>query len=234
MDFRKLSCNMLRFFLPSGASIKYDKSGRLKPGFLPYYAVAPGASREFIPHHSPFGMDYESGHRGHSGGRWADDRDWGSRGYDPSARYYDRMDYSAHGRPPPMDFRGTNPGEFPYDMRMDRGYDVRGSRGGYDARGTAAYDRGAPVYDARSYDRAGYDGKWQQYEDPRADGRYEVGYQVVRICPQVENDVGGVHNIHGWICKLLLLGMLATVTITEGMEQPVPITKSVRGLITVK
>lgn len=161
---------------PPGASIKYDKSGRLKPGFLPYYAVAPGASREFIPPHSPFGMDYGSGPRSHSGGRWADERDWGARGgYDPSARYYDRMEYSAHGRPPPMDFRGANPGEFPYDMRMERGYDMRGGRGGYDARGAPAYDRGAPVYDARGYDRAGYDSKWQQYEDPRGDGRY-VGY----------------------------------------------------------
>ncbi|PFH33413.1 hypothetical protein BESB_076300 [Besnoitia besnoiti] len=34
---------------PPGASVKYDKSGRLRPGFLPYYAVAPGASREFVP-----------------------------------------------------------------------------------------------------------------------------------------------------------------------------------------
>lgn len=151
-----------------GASIKYDKSGRLKPGFLPYYAVAPGASREFIPP-SPFGMDYGSGARSHSGGRW-EERDWGARGgYDPS-RYYDRMDYSAHARQP-MDFRSANPGEFSYDMRMDRGYDMRASRGGYEARGAPPYDRGAPVYDARGYDRTGYDAKWQQYEDPRGDGR---------------------------------------------------------------
>ncbi|KYK63133.1 DEAD/DEAH box helicase domain-containing protein [Toxoplasma gondii TgCatPRC2] len=32
---------------PPGASVKYDKLGRLRPGFLPYYAVAPGSSREF-------------------------------------------------------------------------------------------------------------------------------------------------------------------------------------------
>lgn len=157
---------------PPGASIKYDKSGRLKPGFLPYYAVAPGASREFIPP-SPFGMEYGSGTRSHSGGRW-EERDWAARGgYDPS-RYYDRMDYSAHARPP-VDFRTANPGEFSYDMRMDRGYDVRATRGGYEARGAPPYDRGAPVYDARGYDRTGYDAKWQQYEDPRGDGRY-VGY----------------------------------------------------------
>ncbi|KAL8274050.1 hypothetical protein Esti_002049 [Eimeria stiedai] len=156
-------------------NIKYDKSGRLKPGFLPYYAVAPGASRELLPHHSPFGMDYDPSARGQSGGRWADEREWGARGYDASARYYDRMDYSAHGRPPHVDFRGANPGEFPYDMRMDRGYEMRGGRGGYDARGGPPYDRGAAVYDARSYDRGAYDNKWQQYDDPRGDARY-VGY----------------------------------------------------------
>lgn len=160
---------------PPGASIKYDKSGRLKPGFLPYYAVAPGASRDFMSPHSPFGMDYGTGARSHSGSRWAEERDWSGRGgYDPSARYYDRMDYSAHGRAAAADFRGQNPNEFAYDMRMERGYDMRGGRGGYDARGAAAYDRAAAVYDARGYDRTGYE-KWQQYEDPRTDGRY-VGY----------------------------------------------------------
>ncbi|KAL8431685.1 hypothetical protein ACSSS7_005134 [Eimeria intestinalis] len=120
-------------------------------------------------------MDYDPSARGQSGGRWPDERDWGTRGYDPSARYYDRMDYSAHGRPPPVDFRGTNPGEFPYDMRMDRGYEVRGGRGGYDTRAGPPYDRGAAVYDARGYDRGAYDSKWQQYDDPRGDCRY-VGY----------------------------------------------------------
>ncbi|OEH76555.1 transformer-2 protein homolog beta [Cyclospora cayetanensis] len=160
---------------PPGASIKYDKSGRLKPGFLPYYAVAPGASRDFIPPH-PFGMEFGSGARGHSGGRWADERGWSARGgYDSGGRYYDRMEYSAHGRPP-MDFRGANPGDFPYDMRMERGYDMRPSRGsGYDTRGGPPYERGAPMYDARGYDRGGYEGKWQQYDDTRGDGRY-VGY----------------------------------------------------------
>ncbi|KAL8442905.1 hypothetical protein Emag_006190 [Eimeria magna] len=116
-------------------------------------------------------MDYDPSARGQSGGRWADERDWGARGYDPSARYYDRMDYSAHGRPPPVEFRGANPGEFPYDIRMDRGYEMRGGRGGYDTRGGPPYDRGAGVYDARGYDRGAYDNKWQQYDDPRGDGR---------------------------------------------------------------
>lgn len=165
-------CGLLWLCFYAGASIKYDKSGRLKPGFLPYYAVAPGASRDFMSPHSPFGMDYGTGARSHSGSRWAEERDWSGRGYDPSARYYDRMDYSAHGRAAAADFRGQNPNEFAYDMRMERGYDMRGGRGGYDARGAAAYDRAAAVYDARGYDRTGYE-KWQQYEDPRTDGRYD-------------------------------------------------------------
>lgn len=207
---------------PSGASIKYDKSGRLKPGFLPYYAVAPGASREFIPPHSPFGMDYGSGPRSHSGGRWADERDWGARGgYDPAARYYDRMEYSAHGRPPPMDFRGANPGEFPYDMRMERGYDMRGGRGGYDARGAPAYDRGAPVYDARGYDRAGYDSKWQQYEDPRGDGRY--GWMPCMWRPMCWYRLlpgDGRQVTRSPVRCLFYTDMLATVNITEGTVDP--------------
>jgi len=104
---------------PTGASVKYDQRGRLKPGYTPYYQLPPSKGRDY-------GDDRKFA-------RGRDSRHYGSRD-EPShndSRYYDEP---PRGYPDRMD-RGDRPSSrhYPEPVEPDPYYDdyYRRGRGSY-------------------------------------------------------------------------------------------------------
>eukprot|EP00923_Selenidium_pygospionis_P018786 GHVN01032802.1.p1 GENE.GHVN01032802.1~~GHVN01032802.1.p1 ORF type:complete len:330 (+),score=25.81 GHVN01032802.1:88-1077(+) len=150
---------------PTGASVKYDQRGRLKPGYMPFYALQPPV-RGGPP--IPDERAYRHGRRSPPSGRYdprggrdtdpCDRRGSDSGRYDPRGDRYRGMDpYDRHDRRGPVSDRARY---MPDDVYMPDPYHDR-----YDHRDSYA-PRGQPMM--------GGGGGWG-YDERRGNGRMGGG-----------------------------------------------------------